>query len=486
MIKAYYMIPLMTSLLPLNGWAKDLDKNDSNKNNARQEQGETSGDLHAFVRKNYAGTRLVTDVKGTQHYIKGTVGEKNGWFHIDSGAISSCITRHGVQFFGLTTRDTNETVIGIGGAEKKRLAKVPAFRVGPHINIGEVELTVYAGKGTQSGILIDGKPVKNCGQVGIDILQPARALIDYKTDRLHYPSTKKAPDIIAKAAELGWVRVPLTKAGQGSTHQVVQVTINGRKGSFVLDTGAQQSVISSKFAKEAGIDSMPSPVKAVGIGDGQSAIRIGSVDKLEIGSFKLQDYPMLVIDLNAINVDQFDGIIGSEFLFASQAIYDIGSASLFLEPKTIPLHESMLMAGKFGISPEKLAKKVSENNVILALAVESFSVLPKVEVTASYGQAYMAARVHAKIVKSFKADKGTDYPEGGEFSFVTVIPRVKGEAAIRDNLMKTLARNPEKIVFLSVGKDGQITPSPASGSIYTDSPLRRRDLQQAINGVDPK
>ncbi len=46
--------------------------------------------------------------KSTQHYIKGTIGDKSGSFHIDSGAANSILTHPGVEFFGLDKKDTGK------------------------------------------------------------------------------------------------------------------------------------------------------------------------------------------------------------------------------------------------------------------------------------------------------------------------------------------------------------------------------------------
>ena len=114
----------------------------------------------------------------------------------------------------------------------------------------------------------------------------------------------------------GPMTMPITTSSSGSP--VVEVTVNGKKYNFWIDTGAGFSVVSSQVAKEVGIK----PIGAEDVEIGTSTKRTVSsqtavIDSLEIGDLRVNRHPCIILakkDLTfrilGIRILKIDGIIG--------------------------------------------------------------------------------------------------------------------------------------------------------------------------------
>jgi predicted aspartyl protease/Flp pilus assembly protein TadD len=76
---------------------------------------------------------------------------------------------------------------------------------------------------------------------------------------------------------------------------MISVKVNGGGASdFVLDTGAEQTVVSREVARQQGIVPI-TYVQTAGVGDvGLRGLQIGRIDSLEIGSLKVRNVPCLI------------------------------------------------------------------------------------------------------------------------------------------------------------------------------------------------
>ena len=76
---------------------------------------------------------------------------------------------------------------------------------------------------------------------------------------------------------------------------IVKARVNGgREIDFVVDTGAEQTVVSREVARRAGVAPIVYTLSA-GVGEvGLRGLQIGRIDSLEIGSLKIDNVPCLV------------------------------------------------------------------------------------------------------------------------------------------------------------------------------------------------
>lgn len=131
-------------------------------------------------------------------------------------------------------------------------------------------------------------------------------------------------------------RIPLQKLATG--HYKFQVRVNGKKGIFILDTGASTSCIGFKRAKHFLLHGEESDVKAAGAGAINMETEIARNNHLKIGRKILKNIDLILFNLTHVNEalaqvdeDAIDGIIGADLLKQSQAKIDYGRNCLYIK-----------------------------------------------------------------------------------------------------------------------------------------------------------
>lgn len=100
--------------------------------------------------------------------------------------------------------------------------------------------------------------------------------------------------------------LPVTMVGRAPMADVV---VNDRAARFLLDTGAERSVVASGLVTILGLEPMAGPpALATAIG-GIVQRRQAVIGALRLGDFTLRDFPILTGDANG-----FDGILGLDIL----------------------------------------------------------------------------------------------------------------------------------------------------------------------------
>lgn len=134
---------------------------------------------------------------------------------------------------------------------------------------------------------------------------------------------------------LGFTGVPLSEVSTG--HQLVDAKLNGRDATFVVDTGANVSVLHAPFAESFGIASDSSVSgAAVGIGGGGRA-RQARIESLRIGAVDMRQERIVLADLSPIATllgpmsgGPIHGIIGQDLLAEHRAVIDVPRSILYL------------------------------------------------------------------------------------------------------------------------------------------------------------
>ncbi len=121
---------------------------------------------------------------------------------------------------------------------------------------------------------------------------------------------------------------------------IVEAMVNGKGPfSFVVDTGASHSVLSSQTAErlglleEAGCCGSVSGRGAQGAG-GAVAARATTVESLRVGDVEEKDIEVAIMDLMNVSraVEQkLDGIIGRNFMQGYRVIIDYPRQEIFFE-----------------------------------------------------------------------------------------------------------------------------------------------------------
>jgi hypothetical protein len=109
--------------------------------------------------------------------------------------------------------------------------------------------------------------------------------------------------------------------------RVAELVLNGVRTPWLLDTGANQSVVTRTFAERLGVTPLPG-VAAVGSGltGRQSAVRVAVLPTMQVGGATLTNVVLLVIDDEMLRISsgphayQIDAILGYPILKALGAV----------------------------------------------------------------------------------------------------------------------------------------------------------------------
>lgn len=134
---------------------------------------------------------------------------------------------------------------------------------------------------------------------------------------------------------LGFIAVPIREVATG--HHLVEAVINGRSGSFVVDTGANATVVDQPRLQHFDISGLlVRPGDATGVGGRLQAgqvpirsLRIGGVD-IRQRNVVTSDLGQLLQTLGRMTGSQVYGIIGQDVLKEHRAIIDVARPMLYL------------------------------------------------------------------------------------------------------------------------------------------------------------
>ena len=135
----------------------------------------------------------------------------------------------------------------------------------------------------------------------------------------------------------GYTALPLRR--DLGNHLEVAARINGRPGRFLLDTGAQISVVNRSSLKRFGLSAVRTSVRVYGaVGGPGEQIQAALASTLQVGPCAASPFLLGVSDLSTLNHGRrqggsgggnFDGIIGADLLQSFDFVVDTGSPRLF-------------------------------------------------------------------------------------------------------------------------------------------------------------
>ena len=134
---------------------------------------------------------------------------------------------------------------------------------------------------------------------------------------------------------LGFTAVPLKHLQTG--HHLVEARLNGKDGTFILDTGANASVVDTAHAEHFGLTGgVTLPAAAVGLGGSMKARQV-TIDSLEIGGVALRNRRVMTSDLSSLagllgrlSTSTIHGIIGQDVMKEHRAVIDVERPILYL------------------------------------------------------------------------------------------------------------------------------------------------------------
>ncbi|HEX8224362.1 MAG TPA: retropepsin-like aspartic protease [Allosphingosinicella sp.] len=168
---------------------------------------------------------------------------------------------------------------------------------------------------------------------------PEAAKVDYRPE--------EAGTVDHALCLLGFTAIPLKEA-RTTGHHLVTATVNGKEGVFVLDTGANLSVIDVDHAARFGVAGAGGVRGgATGLG-GAGIARQVSIESLKLGSVDIRQRRMVLTDLGAIGDalaplagGAVHGLIGQDVLKEHRSVIDVERPILYLieadeDPAPVP------------------------------------------------------------------------------------------------------------------------------------------------------
>ncbi len=180
------------------------------------------------------------------------------------------------------------------------------------------------------------------GQVGLDALSGLAALIDLKSGQLWIPGPRagnaRQGEILAlgRREGLGFDALRLESAGH-LPHLLVSSRHNGRRLTWVVDTGAEVTVMASETVRRIGIPTTPSRSKIIDASGDRASVSTATLHDVVFGQLVVSEFQVAVTSLKTIRRTfrdrsgrPVDGIIGMDFLEESSALLDTASKVLYI------------------------------------------------------------------------------------------------------------------------------------------------------------
>lgn len=180
------------------------------------------------------------------------------------------------------------------------------------------------------------------GQVGLDALEALGALIDLGTGQMWVPSKgarnagREGIKPLGEVSGLGFNTLRLRPA-KSLPHLVLESQWNGRLVTWIVDTGAEVSVLSAESARQLGLQTHPSSARIIDASGDNAAARSAFFENMVFDRLKVTEFQVAVIPLPVVrknfsdrNGRIVDGIIGMDFLKNTGALFDAGSQLLYV------------------------------------------------------------------------------------------------------------------------------------------------------------
>ena len=130
------------------------------------------------------------------------------------------------------------------------------------------------------------------------------------------------------------IKLHLTK----TNHFEVKASINGRKGLFILDTGASSSCVGFEGIETFKLKAENSEIKAAGAGAIDMETKMSKKNKIKLGKWRHNKVILVLFNLTHVNTaltnhnsKPVDGIIGADILKRGKGIIDYEKKYLYLK-----------------------------------------------------------------------------------------------------------------------------------------------------------
>lgn len=178
------------------------------------------------------------------------------------------------------------------------------------------------------------------GQVGLDALSTIGALVDVPGENLWVPVSPfrepTLPRTLGERDGLGREVLGLEKAGR-LPHLILRGTLAGAPVTWVVDTGAEISVMAAESFDRFGLPSRTTNSRMIDASGDRIALRQARLQDVTFGNVRVAVFDIAIAPLGPVRqyfIDArgrpVDGILGMDFLTTGHALLDTGSGLIYL------------------------------------------------------------------------------------------------------------------------------------------------------------
>jgi predicted aspartyl protease len=280
-----------------------------------------------------AGGVMLSRTTGNHLFAPVLVNRKPAWFAVDTGAALTIVDRKKAQELGLASLgktvelpnqiEVNDRVVPVANVQNLSLG-TQNLGSGP---VALIDLTQFRAR-----LRTGGTAVPMDGILGLDILQQYKAIIDCAQERIYMqigsPSDLAAVETDIRRQHLRSIPMRITRSGALE----IEGSLNGRRYSFVVDTGGFTTLLPVQVASQSGIPIIHTGVNAKGIHSKTRAVWAGIAPQLSIGKYNLGTTVVGITALPPGPEDlryEFGGLLGADFFFEHHGIIDVGNQKLY-------------------------------------------------------------------------------------------------------------------------------------------------------------
>lgn len=276
---------------------------------------------------------MLSRTTGNHLFASVLVNRKPAWFAVDTGAALTIVDRKKAQELGLASLgktvelpnqiEVNDRVVPVANLQNLSLG-TQSLGSGP---VALIDLTQFRAR-----LRTGGTAVPMDGILGLDILERYKAIIDCAHERIYMqigsPSDLAAVQTDIRRQHLKSIPMRITRSGALE----IEGSLNGKRYSFVVDTGGFTTLIPVQVASQSGIPIIHTGVNAKGIHSKTRAVWAGIAPQLSIGKYNLGTTVVGITALPPGPEDlryEFGGLLGADFFFEHHGIIDVGNQKLY-------------------------------------------------------------------------------------------------------------------------------------------------------------
>ncbi len=180
------------------------------------------------------------------------------------------------------------------------------------------------------------------GQIGLDALSGTGSLVDIPSGMIWVPGERAkitrvgGKTVLGPRRDLGVRLLRLSPAGS-LPHLILSGRMQGRPVTWVVDTGAEVSVMAAESFDQFGLSSVATNSRMIDASGDRIPLRRARLSNVDFGEVRVEVFDVAVAPLATVRKyfrdlsgRPVDGIIGMDFLMDGAALLDSGSGILYL------------------------------------------------------------------------------------------------------------------------------------------------------------